>query len=277
PEITQSKYWGFSSNEVAAVDTVRCLDALELLLRTQTSPAETAAIVLEPVLGEGGYVPSPPGFLRGVQKICREHGILLVADEVQTGFGRTGSMFAVDWLDDGAVHPDILIMAKGIANGFPLSAIATRSDLSDHQPPGSMGGTYGANSVCCAAACAVLDVFKEEDILSHVLAGEVLIRQRLQQLMQDTDGSAIAEVRGRGLMLGVEFNRPAGKITGWMAKEVSQECLTRGLLVLSCGPYDTVRLIPALNASVDDINKGMDIFSAAVATVAASCPIDVGA
>lgn len=127
----------------------RCLDALELMLRTQTSPTETAAIILEPVLGEGGYVPCPPGYLLGVQNICKRfdfllllphlahrNNILLIVDEVQTGFGRTGEMFASDWLDNGAINPDILIMAKGIANGFPLSAIATRSEISAPQPPG---------------------------------------------------------------------------------------------------------------------------------------------
>eukprot|EP00918_Siedleckia_nematoides_P096774 GHVU01212329.1.p1 GENE.GHVU01212329.1~~GHVU01212329.1.p1 ORF type:complete len:269 (-),score=13.73 GHVU01212329.1:620-1426(-) len=133
------QYWGAAPEAVMARDTARCLESLELLLRTQCSPAETAAILVEPVLGEGGYVPCPPGYLRGLREICDKHGILLICDEVQTGFGRTGTMFASEWMD-GGVRPDILVCAKGIANGLPISAIATRQDLSIKQTPGGMVG-----------------------------------------------------------------------------------------------------------------------------------------
>lgn len=143
-----------------------CLREFELLLRQQTNPAETACAIIEPVQGEGGYVVPPKGFLKKLRIICQQHGILLVADEVQCGYGRTGTMFACEQLD---VTPDILIMAKGIANGFPLSAIASRKELMDTQQPGSMGGTYAGNAVSCAAAIAVLEVFEKENILENCI------------------------------------------------------------------------------------------------------------
>ena len=138
----ECNYWGATPADVAQMDVARCLANIELMLRTQTNPAETAAFMIEPVLGEGGYVPPPPGFLKGLRNIADKHGILLICDEVQTGFGRTGSFFASEWID-GGVRPDIIITAKGLANGFPLSAVGTRSDLASKQPGGSMGGTYG--------------------------------------------------------------------------------------------------------------------------------------
>lgn len=183
---------------------------------------------------------------------------------MQTGFGRTGEMFASDWIDNGAIKPDILIMAKGIANGFPLSAIVTRSELSAPQPPGSMGGTYGGNSVSCAAALSVLEVFREENILDNVKKSETIVRDCLNKL---EDPDLVKEVRGKGLMIGIEFNRPSSAPPGWVAKEVSSKCAERGLIVLACGPYDTVRLIPPLNVSETELRDGMKIMDAAITSV----------
>lgn len=181
------EFWGAAPRDVVDKDTRRCLDALELLLRTQTAPSETAAILIEPVLGEGGYVPSPPGFMTGLRKICDKHGILLVADEVQTGFGRTGTMFASEWID-GGVNPDIIISAKGLANGFPLSAVATRSEISAKQSPGGMGGTYGGNAVCIAASLAVLEAFEQENVLKNSLDRAKELRTVLKTVHERAPG-----------------------------------------------------------------------------------------
>lgn len=249
---------GSASSAVAERDTRRCLEAVELMLRTQTSPSETAAILLEPVLGEGGYVPAPPGYIAGLRKICDQHNILLIMDEVQTGFGRTGDLFASEWVDGGRVPVDILIMAKGLANGFPISAIGTRSELSAKQPPGSMGGTYGGNGVAVAAALAVLRAFETEGVLENVAERGVQIRSLLSAFDQAHPG-VIREVRGRGLMIGVELE-PASSGVGTLAPKVVAECHQRDLLVLSCGPYDTIRLIPALNVSAEDAARGTQLF-----------------
>lgn len=260
-------YWGASSRAVAELDSARCLEQLELLLRTQVAPAETAAVLLEPVLGEGGYLPTPPGFLSGLREICNRHNILLICDEVQTGYGRTGTMFASEWLD-GGVKPDILICAKGIANGFPLSAVATRSELSAKQPPGSMGGTYGANAVSCAAALAVLDAFRDEKVLDNVARSQDIMLNHFKTIQSKVPSGFIREVRGRGLMFGVELNRLPGGAFGAAASAVVYACQKKDLLLLSCGPYDTIRLIPPLNVTTDELNRGMDIFTECLTDVA---------
>lgn len=162
-----------SSSELSA----SCLNQLNLVLLQQTSPKDTAAILIEPVIGEGGYVPAPREFLEGVRKICDENGILLIIDEVQSGFGRTGKNFNIE---HSGVRPDIMTCAKGLANGFPLSGVISRKELTDVLKPGSMGGTYAGNAVACAAAVAVADAFKEENILSNVQAR--LVSTALQRL-----------------------------------------------------------------------------------------------
>jgi 4-aminobutyrate aminotransferase len=138
---------------------------LDCLLKQQTAPRDTAAIIIEPVIGEGGYVPAPASYLQGLRAVCDKHGILLIIDEVQSGYGRTGKMFAVE---HAGVRPDIMIVAKGLANGFPLSGVISRKELTDKLPPGSLGGTYAGNAVACAAAVACTQAFKEEHILKNV-------------------------------------------------------------------------------------------------------------
>ena len=149
-----------------------CLNQLSLLLSQQTAPRDTAALLIEPLLGEGGYVPAPAEFLRGVRELCDKHNILLIIDEVQSGFGRTGKMFNIEY---SGVRPDIMTMAKGLANGFPLSGVVSKKEYTDKLKPGSMGGTYAGNAVACAAAVAVADAFKEEKILENVQARYVNI------------------------------------------------------------------------------------------------------
>ncbi len=256
-------YYGNSSPNHAAKEVQRCLEAFELLLRTQSAPSETACLIIEPVLGEGGYLPSPPGFMSGLQAICRREGILFVVDEVQTGFGRTGSLMASDWIDDG-IEPDILICAKGLANGFPLSAMGTRADLAVLQPPGSMGGTYGGNAVACAAANAVFEAFADpsQGVLENCMDRGKEALQFLRNLAAEYPG-LVYEIRGRGLMIGIEFNRNyQGKerAPGSLAKAICASCWKLGLLILNCGPYDTLRLIPPVNISAEDLQECLSLF-----------------
>ncbi|KAG9617776.1 4-aminobutyrate aminotransferase, partial [Aureobasidium melanogenum] len=210
-----------------------CMDPvlqLELLLKRETAPSDTAAIFVEPVLGEGGYVPPPPGYLNALRKICDKHNILLVCDEVQCGFGRTGKMFAVEHWD---VRPDILIMAKGIANGFPLSGIVSRKELMDKQNPGSMGGTYAGNAVSCAAGIAVAKAFKEEKILDNVNARGAELKSALQAAHKDSKtGKIIYDVRGLGLMLALECTPGKG-----YASKIQAKCMEKDMLVLTTSIY----------------------------------------
>ncbi|OAP64171.1 4-aminobutyrate transaminase [Fonsecaea erecta] len=240
-----------------------CMDPvlqLELLLKRESAPSDTAAIFIEPVLGEGGYVPPPPGYLARVREICDKNNILLVTDEVQCGFGRTGKMFAIEhW----GVRPDILVMAKGIANGFPLSGIVSRKELMDTQKPGSMGGTYAGNAVSCAAGVAVAKAFKEEKILENVNARGKEMADMLHKAKADF-GHIIHDVRGLGLMQAVEFVSGKG-----IASKVQARCMDKGMLILTTSIYDTLRFIPPLNISQEDMAKGLGILRGAIEEVAA--------
>ncbi|KAH7414513.1 4-aminobutyrate aminotransferase-like protein [Phaeosphaeria sp. MPI-PUGE-AT-0046c] len=252
---------------------------LKLTLQQQTSPADTAAIILEPVLGEGGYVPAPPEFLHGLRKICDENNILLIADEVQCGMGRTGHMWFVE---ESGVRPDILIFAKGIANGFPLSGIASSKKLMDLQKPGSMGGTYAGNAVACAAATAVIQAFRDEKILDNVAARSKQIFTFLNDLKSSGTkaGNLIEDVRGRGLMVGVQFanyelqrdsantaSRHAGS-QPQLAPKVVQECLKRDMLLLSTSVFDVLRFIPPLTISEEELTQACNIFKESLEAVA---------
>lgn len=245
-----------------------CMDPirqLELLLKQETAPSDTAAIFIEPVLGEGGYVPPPKEYLAKVREICDKNNILLVADEVQCGYGRTGKMFAMEhW----GVRPDILVMAKGIANGFPLSAIASRKELMDMQKPGSMGGTYAGNAVSCAAGVAVAKAFKEEKILDNVNARGAELKGMLQDAGKDPKTAKVVyDVRGLGLMLALECQPGHG-----YASKIQAKCMENDLLVLTTSVYDTLRFIPALNITKEDMAKGIAIIKQAIEEVAAGEP-----
>ncbi|KEF62262.1 4-aminobutyrate aminotransferase [Exophiala aquamarina CBS 119918] len=237
------------------------VDQLELLLQRETAPSDTAAIFIEPVLGEGGYVPAVPDYLKRVREICDKHNILLVADEVQSGFGRTGKMFAIEHY---GVRPDILVMAKGIANGFPLSGIVSRKELMDTQKPGSMGGTYAGNAVSCAAGIAVAKAFKDENILENVnVRGKELLGMLQKAKADHTD--MVYDVRGLGLMLACEFVGGGG-----YAAKVQAKCMEKDMLILTTSIYDTLRFIPALNISKEDMAKGCSIIRQAIDEVAGS-------
>ncbi|KAF4613903.1 hypothetical protein D9613_008168 [Agrocybe pediades] len=281
-------YWHQSNmppSTSSSVLSANALYQLELLLSQQTAPADTAAIIVEPVLGEGGYVPAPPEFLQGLRDICDKNNILLIIDEVQSGFARTGSWFAVE---ESGVKPDILVIAKGLGNGFPISGVVSRTELTDTLKPGSMGGTYAGNAVSCAAAVAVNDVMREENILENVQARSNELFSALNHLKYDPSlNPHILDVRGRGLMVGVEFASPSisshshahatssknsnhnndVKHPANMASRVAKKCIEKGMLILTTSVYEVIRFIPPLNVSKEDMKKGCAIFAESVREV----------
>jgi len=237
------------------------LPALRALLATEVYPDDVAAVLVEPVLGEGGYVVPPPGFLRDLRALCDEFGFLLIADEVQTGFGRTGTMFAVE---QAGIIPDIMVMAKGLASGFPLSGIAARPDLMERWASGVHGGTYGGNAVACAAACATLDVLRDEDLPRNARVQGTTLRDGLRALQQQYP--PISDVRGLGLMVAAELVTPDGAPDAARCKAVLQACLERNLILLNCGPWDNVvRFIPPLIVTDSQIGAALEIFGQALA------------
>jgi 4-aminobutyrate aminotransferase len=240
-----------------------CLDELRFMLLSQTAPEETAAVLIEPVLGEGGYIVPPQGFLQGLREICDEHGILLIADEVQTGFGRTGRWFAHEHFD---TVPDIMVIAKGIASGLPLAGVVARMDLMERWPPGSEGGTYGGNALACAAAVATIRVMREENLAQNAQTRGQQLMSGLRHLQEQYP--RIGDVRGLGLMVGVEFTDPQGQPDKKTAKALQEACLDEGLLLLTCGTWDNViRFIPPLVATAEQINDGLARFGRALARV----------
>jgi 4-aminobutyrate aminotransferase len=237
------------------------LRELDYVLASQSAPAETAAFVVEPVLGEGGYVPATAEFLAGLRERADRHGILLIMDEVQTGFGRTGLFWGHDHFD---VAPDVVITAKGLASGFPLSAIAAPSALMSRAWPGSQGGTYGGNAVACAAALATLDVIEDEGLVANAAARGAELADGLRKVAADT--AAIGDVRGLGLMLGSEFVGPDGEPDPATAARAQQAAAARGLLLLTCGAFgNVVRMIPPLVVTSDQVSDALDIWADAVA------------
>jgi 4-aminobutyrate aminotransferase len=242
------------------------LAGIEELFATVIYPDDVAAFLVEPILGEGGYVVPPDGFLPALRTVADRHGILLIADEVQSGMGRTGRMWASDWHD---AHPDIVVMAKGIASGMPLSGIMARRELLDRLSPGSHGGTYGGNAVACAAAVATLDVIESEGLLANAARqGERLAAG----LRAAADGhGTIAEVRGRGLMIGIEFAEGAElRPRPDLAKAVLHEAFERKLLLLSCGTYgQVVRIIPPLVTTDEEVDLAIGVIAESLAAAGA--------
>lgn len=234
-----------------------CLDELEYLLITQTAPDETAALLVEPLLGEGGYVVPPASFLQGLRAVCDQHGILLIIDEIQSGFGRTGRWFAHEHFD---VRPDILVVAKGIASGLPLSGVFSSLELMEKWLPGSHGGTYGGNVVSAAAAVATIQTIREENLLENAFLSGEHLRDGLNRLR--IQYPAIADVRGLGLMIASEFRTQLGKPDKETAKAVVAACLDRKLMLLTCGPWDnTIRWIPPLIVTNEQIDEALNIFA----------------
>jgi 4-aminobutyrate aminotransferase len=242
------------------------LAGIEELFATVIYPDDVAAFLVEPILGEGGYVLPPDGFLPALRELADRHGILLVADEVQSGMGRTGRMWATDWYD---ARPDIVVMAKGIASGMPLSGIMANRELLDRLGPGAHGGTYGGNAVACAAAVATLDVIESEGLLANATRqGERL----LAGIREAAEGhGCVAEVRGRGLMIGIEFAQgPELTPRPDLAKGILHEAFERKLLLLSCGTYgQVVRVIPPLVTTDEEVETAIGVISESLTAVGA--------
>lgn len=228
------------------------LDELEQLFKDTLHEDDVAAFLIEPVLGEGGYVPAPPDFLNKVREFAHSKNALMICDEVQTGFGRTGSHFACSSSYYGDVRPDILTMAKGIASGFPLSAVAMRSDISDSCDPGMLGGTYAGNALSCAAAVETQHVLREEGLIENSEKMGVRLRDNLRSIQSAwyTKG-LIGDVRGLGLMVGMEFAREA---ESGIKNKFCQQAVEEGLLMLGCSTYEVVRFVPPLNVTEQEID-----------------------
>ena len=253
----------FGWDEATTVDF--CMQELEKLVLAQTSPDETAAIFVEPVLGEGGYVPMPTSFLEKLRVFCDQHDILLVVDEIQSGFGRTGKLFAIE---HSGVQPDVLVMAKGLGNGMPISAVGASDALMRKWKKGTHGGTYGGgNAIVAKAALATIDTMLDQDIPQQAAQSGDHLMTRLRNIQ--AKHPIIGDVRGLGLMVGTEFTDPqTGKPSKTVAFKVQSLCLSENLLLLTCGTHENiVRWIPPLIVTKEQIDEAMSIFERAVEIV----------
>jgi 4-aminobutyrate aminotransferase-like enzyme len=255
-----------ATGETEEAATARCIEGFRQLLASQTAPGETAAAFLEPVLGEGGYLPAPAEFVRGIAEMCRAEGILFVADEVQSGFCRTGRWFAVE---HAGVTPDILIMAKGIASGFPFSAIGASAELTARWPVGSHGGTYGGNPMGCAAALATIDVLSEPGFLDHVNARGEQLRAGLRELQ--AAHPVVREVRGLGLMNGIQLHDP---VTGApdgarVAAIIARARDEHRVLLMNAGTWgNVIRFMPPLVVTAQEVDLALDAVGRSLAATA---------
>ncbi|MFW1677142.1 aspartate aminotransferase family protein [Pontibacter sp. JAM-7] len=246
--------------------TAFCLAELDELLVTQSAPDDTAAMIIEPIQGEYGYYPATQAFMQGLEERCRKHNILLICDEIQAGYGRSGRFWS---LEHFGVQPDILITAKGLASGFPLSAIAASASLMAKGRPGSQGGTYGANAVACAAALGTLKVMHEENLVANAEQRGIQLRQGLQQLVDNTPW--LDDLRGKGLMLGLEVAENRTTLRPDLAAKLTEACERRGLLLLRCGTHgQVVRWLPPLIVTAEEIDDGLTRFTAALTEVNSS-------
>lgn len=226
------------------------------IVETQVGAGNVAAIVVEPVQGEGGFIVPPPGYLARVRELCDRHGIVMIADEIQCGLARTGTMFAIE--QEGVV-PDLVTMAKALGGGLPIAAVTGRAEIMDAVPPGGLGGTYAGNPVACAAALAVLDILERDDLPGRARAIEAIVRPELEAAAAAT--SIVGEVRGRGAMLAIEFVGPDGLTPDKeAAARISAACHARGVLTLVCGTFENViRLLPPLVIGDDLLREGVGI------------------
>ena len=236
------------------------LDAIGRLLKADIDPRQVAAVIVEPVQGEGGFYPMPADFMRAIRALCDEHGFVMIADEVQTGFARTGKLFA---MEHTGVTPDLIAMAKSLAGGLPLSAVTGRAEIMDAPAPGGLGGTYAGNPLAVAAALAVLDVIADEKLCDRATA----LGQRLMDRLNAAKAKQprIAEVRGVGAMVAVEFNTPEGKPDAQFTQAVQQRALDAGLLLLTCGVYSNViRFLFPLTIEDAVFEEGLSILQRAL-------------
>lgn len=252
--------------EMHGIDVDTSLDVLDKLFKADVDPKRVAAIIVEPVQGEGGFYDVPRPLMKALREICDEHGILLVADEVQTGFARTGKMFAMEHYD---VAPDLTTMAKSLAGGFPLSAVTGRAELMDAPGPGGLGGTYAGNPLAIAAAHAVLDVIDEEQLCDRANQLGNRLKQRLEALR--TDIPQIMDIRGLGFMNAVEFKVPGtDKPNADFTNAVRLKALEKGLILLTCGVYSNViRFLAPITIQDEVFNEALDLIEASIREVAA--------
>jgi 4-aminobutyrate aminotransferase / (S)-3-amino-2-methylpropionate transaminase / 5-aminovalerate transaminase len=241
--------------------------ALERAFLTRVAPEQVAAVIVEPVQGEGGFVVPPDDFLPRLRAICRRHGILLIADEIQTGFGRTGRMFACE---HSGLEPDLILLAKSLAGGLPLAAVVGRAEIMDAPGPGGLGGTYGGNPVACAAALAVIGVFEREGLVERAHALGDAAQRRMREW--ERRFPLIGEVRGLGAMVAMELvrDRATKEPAASEAAAILQEARARGLLLIKAGLYDNViRLLMPLVTTDDEMAAGLDILEESLAVVSA--------
>lgn len=246
-------------NDLHGVTQDEALAALDRLFKADVDPARVAAIIIEPVQGEGGFYPAPAGFMARLREVCDGHGMLLIADEVQTGFARTGRMFAMDL---HGVAADLTTMAKGLGGGLPISAVTGRAEVMDAPAPGGLGGTYAGNPLGVAAALAVLDVIESEGLVDRAERLGQRLKQRLSSLMDDVP--EIADIRGPGLMNAVEFAE-GGKPSPEFTNKVREEALSRGLILLTCGVYgNVIRFLPPLTVPDAVFDEALGIIEDAI-------------
>jgi 4-aminobutyrate aminotransferase/(S)-3-amino-2-methylpropionate transaminase len=241
------------------VTEVQALKALKNLFKVDITPDDVAAIIVEPVQGEGGFYQAPASFLQALRAICDEHGIMLIADEIQTGFGRTGKMFS---FEHAGVEADLMTMAKGIAGGFPIAAVVGKAEVMDAPLPGGLGGTYGGSPVACAAALAVLDIIEQENLLERSNIIGSVFNERLTQL-QSEHPELILEVRNQGSMIALELvnNGDSEEPNTELTQAIIANAASHGLILLACGFYgNVIRFLPALTTSDEIVNEGIDSF-----------------
>lgn len=246
---------------VTVADTLK---ALETLFRADLSPSDVAAIIIEPVQGEGGFLPAPVELLQALRSVCDTHGIVLIADEVQTGFARTGTMFGIE---QSGVEPDLVTVAKSLAGGFPLSGVIGRAAIMDAADPGGLGGTYAGSPIACVAALAVLDIIAEEDLLARANAiGEIIVKS-LKKMELSAGSVPVSAIRGPGAMIAFDIVTATGEPDPATTKRVIQAALADGLILLSCGIHgNTIRVLNPLTISDALLAEGLDKLAAALAT-----------
>jgi 4-aminobutyrate aminotransferase len=248
-------YRDFAGDEERA--TRVCLDHLERMFATELPPSTVAAFIIEPVQGEGGFNPAPAAFLQGLRRLADRHGILLIIDEVQSGYGRTGTMWA---FEQAGIVPDAVTLAKAIANGLPLSALVARKELHQQWGVGAHGSTYGGNPVCCAAGVAVLETIRDEDLIANAAARGAELKAGLEAIARED--VRIGDVRGPGLMIATEFvaDRDTREPLP-IGDPLIEKLADAGLLVLTCGAHhNIIRWIPPLNVTSEEIQEALAIF-----------------
>jgi len=267
PEVYRAPYpYPYRMDMTPQEATAFCIQELERMFVGEVAPDQVAAVIIEPVQGEGGFMVAPPGFLRALKAVCEKYNILFVADEIQSGFCRTGRMFAVE--HDG-VEPDLMIIAKSMGAGMPISGVVGRAEIMDAPSPGTLGGTYSGNPVACAAALAVLDLYEKEDLAARSREIGHVITQRFLKLQESFP--MIGDVRGLGGMVAMELvkDRTTKEPDSHAASDTLAAAHHRGLVLIKAGMYDNVlRVLVPLCVTDEQLNRGLDIFEDALATVA---------